>query len=139
MRFIAYFSILFILASATRLKLSPLRPTDISVVHLDCPTYGQAARQSRTQGDVRVEVDIDRSGDVTAVRGITGNALLIHDAALNAQSWRFNSGEQRKIELAYEFRLVEPEIYCPVPSRVTFDFPYHVRVVSNLPEAMPNR
>lgn len=114
------------------------QPTGITVAHLESPIYGAVARQSRTQGDIKLEVHIRPDGTVQEAHGISGNPLLIHDAVLNIQSWTFNRGDERVIEITYEFRLSPPEIYCQVPSRVSFDLPYHVKVVTNFAQAMPN-
>ncbi len=53
------------------------------------PAYPSQASAANVQGQVRVEADVDRNGNVAAARVISGPALL-RDAALEAvQHWRY--------------------------------------------------
>jgi len=108
------------------------------VTHLESPNYSVVARHSRTQGDVKLKLQLAPDGAVRTVTGMSGDPLLIHDATVNVQTWKFNRGEERTLEVAYQFRLVEPEIDCQVPSRVTFDLPARVTVISNFSPIMPD-
>ncbi len=55
------------------------------------PVYPAAARQARQAGAVTVEVMINEQGNVTAVRALSGPALL-RDAALGAaRAWKFKA------------------------------------------------
>ena len=109
----------------------------ICVVHLESPRYDPLARQIRVQGDVPVQVRINESGKVTSARATTGHPLLVRVAEGNIQTWVFNRGEERTIEIVYQFRLEEPEVYYDPPSRVTFDLPHQVRITSNFKPVDP--
>jgi TonB family protein len=110
---------------------SSQRSDDTCVVHLESMVYNRLARQARVQGDVRVSFQIEADGRVGFVSVISGHPLLARDAEQNLKSWAFSHGDQRTHEIVYEFRLEDPEIYTDPPSRVTFDLPDRVRIVSN--------
>jgi hypothetical protein len=118
------------------LSESPM-PEEIYVVHLESPLYDPLARQTRAQGDVSVQVRIDESGRVTSAHATTGHPLLVRVAESNIKTWAFNRGEERIIEIVYQFHLEEPEVYYDPPSRVTFDLPHQVRIVSNFKQVSP--
>lgn len=53
------------------------------------PTYPPLAREARVQGDVMIDSIIDKQGDVTQMKLVSGNPLLI-TAALNAmKQWKY--------------------------------------------------
>lgn len=53
------------------------------------PTYPPLAREARVQGDVMINSVIDTQGDVTKMKLVSGNPLLI-SAALNAvKQWKY--------------------------------------------------
>src|SRR5882672_8760785 len=110
-----------ILATLCPIMSSDTQLLEVQVTHLDSPNYSVVARHSRTQGDVKLKVQLTPDGAVRTVTGMSGDPLLIHDATVNIQTWRFNRGAERTLEVVYEFRLVAPEIDCQTPSRVAFD------------------
>ena|SRR2546425_11045022 len=122
------YSLIFLLLS---LVLSTNRCQELSVIHLESPNYHHLARAAGLQGEVRVQVKIAADGKVVSTGATSGHQLLRREAESNVQKWLFNSGEDRTLDVLYEFRLEEPEVYCDPPSRVTFDLPHKVRVVSN--------
>ena len=112
-------------------------PEGTCVVHLESPLYDPLARQIRAQGDVPVQVRIDQSGKVTSAHATMGHPLLVRVAERNIQTWAFNRGEERTIEIVYQFRLEEPDVYYDPPSRVSFDLPHQIRIVSNFKQVNP--
>jgi hypothetical protein len=106
-------------------------------MHLESPVYDQLARQAWIKGDVKLNVTVGTDGNVISVTGITGNPLLLEKSQQNVRKWIFNKGSQRTFELTYEYRLEEPKIYQDPPTRVSFDLPHRVRVVSNFGEPQP--
>jgi TonB family protein len=122
---------LYVLAFAWFALSSSQRSNDICVVHLESMAYGPLARQTRVQGDVRVSFQIEADGKVGSVSVLSGHPLLARDAAQNLNSWVFSRADGRTHEIVYEFRLENPEVYTDPPSRVTFDLPDRVRIVSN--------
>jgi len=115
--------------------LSLLFPTQRSgnpcVFHLESLNYNPLARQARIQGKVQVLVTVSSDGRVVSARAGSGHRLLRQEAENNVQKWVFSPGEERTFEVSYEFRLEEPDIYYEPHSRVTFDLPERVLVVSN--------
>jgi TonB family protein len=104
------------------------------VLHLESLQYSQAARMAKIQGKVSVAVELSPTGTVTSVAATSGPAILRRDAEDNLKKWRFNGGEKTQIEIVYEFRLEEPEVdYIPA-TRMIFDLPNRVLVMSNLPK-----
>ncbi|MGI4852892.1 MAG: energy transducer TonB [Janthinobacterium lividum] len=71
-----------------------VRPVSLGImagnlVYSPAPPYPAAASAARVQGEVRVQAEIDRDGNVASVRAISGPPLL-RDAALYAvQRWRY--------------------------------------------------
>jgi len=115
------------------LLLYGLSPTDICLVRWESPIYNEVARIGRMQGDVKLQVLIDRDGRVSKalVAESSSHKLLQDEAVKNIEKWTFNSGEERTLEITYQYRLVEPELYYTPPSRVIVDFPATVHIESN--------
>ncbi len=60
-----------------------------NVLYSPAPAYPAAASASHVQGEVRVQAEVDRDGNVAFARVISGPPLL-RDAALDAvQHWRY--------------------------------------------------
>jgi len=60
-----------------------------NVVYSPAPAYPTAASAANVQGEVKVEAEIDRDGNVTAARVISGPPLL-RDATVDAiEQWRY--------------------------------------------------
>ncbi|MGO4518163.1 TonB family protein [Terriglobus sp. 2YAB30_2] len=82
-----------------------------NVLYSPTPVYPQAASDAHIQGDVKVETNVDRNGNVASVRVVSGPPLL-RDAALDAaQRWRYRphfiGGEQAAMSAitVFEFQL----------------------------------
>jgi TonB family protein len=58
-------------------------------VHIVQPEYPEKARLARIEGDVEVELTVDRSGSVQKVRGMTGNPILLQAAEEAARQWKY--------------------------------------------------
>lgn len=60
-----------------------------NIVYSPAPAYPPAAAAARVQGEVRVQAEVDRDGNVASARVISGPPLL-RDAAVDAvQRWRY--------------------------------------------------
>jgi len=72
----------------------PSSPHPIKIVRPDYPTK---AKLSHIQGEVQVELTIDRNGKVQKVRGLSGNPILLQAAEEAASQWRYSpsAGDQR--------------------------------------------
>ena len=82
-----------------------------NVLYSPTPVYPRAASDAHVQGDVKVETNVDRNGNVASVRVVSGPPLL-RDAALDAaQRWRyrphFTGSEQAAMSAitVFEFQL----------------------------------
>jgi TonB family protein len=54
------------------------------------PTYSPIAKQMRVAGDVEVEVNITKDGDVENVKVLSGNALLTAPVVKAVKEWKFS-------------------------------------------------
>ena len=72
----------------------PSSPHPIKIVRPDYPTN---AKLSHIEGEVQVELTIDRNGKVQKVRGLSGNPILLQAAEEAASQWRYSpsAGDQR--------------------------------------------
>lgn len=60
-----------------------------NILYSPAPAYPAAASAARVQGEVRVQAEVDRDGNVASARAISGPPLL-RDAAVDAvQRWRY--------------------------------------------------
>ncbi len=81
-------------AARTATRAGTVRPTAIgimagNVVYSPAPPYPADASAAHVQGEVRVQAQIDRDGNVTAARVVSGPPLL-RDAARDAvEHWRY--------------------------------------------------
>lgn len=60
------------------------------------PVYPQKAKLSHIEGEVEVELTIDRNGNVEKVRGLSGNSILLQAAEEAARQWQYSpaAGDQ---------------------------------------------
>ena len=114
-------------------------PEYLCALHLESPVYYQLARQAWIQGDVKLKVTVGGDGKVASVVAISGHPLLVEKTEENIRKWTFNEGSERNFEITYEYRLEEPKIYQDPPTRVSFDLPNRVHVVSNFSEPQPTK
>jgi TonB family protein len=54
------------------------------------PAYSPIAKQMRVAGDVEVEVNITKEGDVENVKVLSGNALLTAPVVKAVKEWKFS-------------------------------------------------
>ena len=103
------------------------------VIHAESLQYPELARSARIQGDVRVRLKLDRRGKVVSATPVSGHPLLGREAGENVKQWVFSAGEEGELEVVYQFRLEEPRLYYRPPTKVTFDFPDQISILSSLP------
>lgn len=53
------------------------------------PAYPPLAREARVQGDVKIDSVIDKMGDVTKMKLVSGNPLLITAALDAVKQWKY--------------------------------------------------
>jgi|SRR5689334_629750 len=59
------------------------------LVHKVEPTYPPLARQTRVQGNVVIDCVIDKQGNVTQVKAVSGHPLLVQSALSAVKQWKF--------------------------------------------------
>lgn len=68
-----------------------LQSTDAlkAAVKKPSPEYSSMAKQLKIQGDVEVDVQITESGEVDAVKVLSGNAILAQTVSRTVKDWKF--------------------------------------------------
>jgi TonB family protein len=80
--------------SAPAIPVGVVRPTSIGImagnlIYSPTPAYPVAAAAAHVQGEVKVQAEIDRDGNVVSARVVSGPPML-RDAAVDAiQHWRY--------------------------------------------------
>lgn len=88
----------------------PLHP--VKVVQ---PVYPEKAKQWRIEGDVLLQLTIDKSGAVKSVRPLSGNAILTQAAEKAALQWRYQLSTANQpftpvvTQARFNFRLTPPD------------------------------
>ena len=100
------------------------------VIHAESLDYPEVLRAVRLAGTAVVRLSIASSGHVRSAEPVSGQALLAAEAVKNARTWIFTPGEEATVEVRYEFRLDPPGTRDRVATRVIFDFPDRVQVIS---------
>jgi TonB family protein len=88
--------------------------TGVSVTKLAQPVYPRLAQQAHITGTVNIEVRVARNGTVQSATVISGHPMLRDSALRSARQSQFEcercSAEVSSYSLAYEFRLVAPDL-----------------------------
>ena len=110
---------------------SPTKPR--SVQHVDSLEYPRLALLAQIQGEVKVSVVIEPDGSVGTAISSSGHPILRQAAEENLRRWRFESGEEEKLDVIYRFILEQPAVLDP-HSSCSFDLPNTVTVNSHVPK-----
>jgi TonB family protein len=99
------------------------------VVSAVAPVYPAIAMAAHGSGDVVVVADINKSGDVTSTRVLSGHNLLRQVSVEAARRWKFSTSieDHRQAELTFTFRIV-PDKTAGIDRTPVFYPPYHVEV-----------
>ena len=99
------------------------------VVSAVAPVYPAIALAAHGSGDVVVAADINKSGDVTSARVLSGHNLLQKVSVEAARRWKFSTSNEdhRQVELTFTFRIV-PDKTAGIDRTPVFYPPYHVEV-----------
>jgi TonB family protein len=99
------------------------------VVSAVAPVYPVIAVAAHGSGDVVVVAEINKSGDVTSARVLTGHNLLQKVSVEAARRWKFSTSNEdhRQAELTFTFRIV-PDKTAGIDRTPVFYPPYHVEV-----------
>jgi TonB family protein len=101
----------------------------VEVVSAVAPVYPVIALAAHGSGDVVVLADINKSGDVTSARVLSGHNLLHKVSVEAARRWKFSTSneDRRQAELTFTFRIV-PDKTAGIDRTPVFYPPYHVEV-----------
>jgi len=97
-------------APVTRAAIMKLTPdvADENLLHMVDPVYPQMARVAHIQGDVVLNATINKSGEVAAVRTISGHPILVQAAEDALQQWTYKpfllNGEAVQVETTITVR-----------------------------------
>jgi TonB family protein len=108
------------------------------VVHVEALHYPVVARQTRTQGEVKVSAMVDETGNVILPAVSAGHPLLSDVALANIRKWKFQPPPHSfTIGVTYEFTFSSQDA-ASANEQVIFDLPHHVTVVSSPPPQTMN-
>ncbi len=97
-------------------------------------TYPAIARVAQIQGDVRLDVEVDRTGHIVSVSKIDGPDALATTAAKEIKQWRYtSSAESWHANLVIHYLLAKPALAGAPVARVAISTPFDVSVTSNYP------
>jgi TonB family protein len=97
-------------------------------------TYPAIARVAQIQGDVRLDIEVDRTGQIISVSKIDGPDSLATAAAKEIKEWRYTSSAQSwHVNLVIHYSLVRPPLPSAPVARVAISTPFDVSVTSNYP------
>ena len=87
------FIVLVVAVAAFGQGASTRVPPDEAAKHIlskPSPAYPSLAEQARIQGNVILEVTINESGAVSAIRLVSGHSMLVQAALENVRRWKFH-------------------------------------------------
>jgi hypothetical protein len=98
-------------------------------------TYPSVARLAQVQGDVRLDLEVDRAGSIISVSKIDGPGPLAATAAKEIREWRYtsSSAESSHCNLVIHYSLIKPALPSAPVARVAISTPFDVSVTSNYP------
>lgn len=91
LRLLAVFACVLVLGLAEARAEIRVQPSDAmkAAVKKPSPEYSAMAKQLKIQGDVEVDVQIAESGEVDAVKVLSGNAILASNVSRTVKDWKF--------------------------------------------------
>ena len=109
-------------------------------------TYPSVARVAQVQGDVRLDLEVDKDGSIISVAKIDGPDPLVATAAKEIKEWRYTaSAEKSHRNLIIHYLLIKPALSSAPVARVAISTPFDVSVTSHYPlptgnpEIMPSK
>jgi TonB family protein len=74
-------------------------PAERRVVSKIAPLYPEIAKRHRIKGVVRLEVVVERSGNVKSMKALGGSPLLVESAAYAVRQWKFEPADKQTTEI----------------------------------------
>lgn len=97
-------------------------------------TYPAIARLAQIQGDVRLNIEVDKTGEITSVSKVDGPDPLATPAASEIKTWRYTSSAQSwHAILVIHYSLTKPPSRSAPVARVSISTPFDVSVTSGYP------
>lgn len=102
-----------------------------AVISAVAPVYPAIAKAARIEGDIYVDVEVDRNGKVTSADARSASRLLRKIVEDTARRWSFspapNGEKKRKARLTFTFRIM-PEKTPVTETTSIFYPPYKIEV-----------
>lgn len=109
-----------------------------AVIEAVAPVYPLVAVYSATSGEVELQVKIDKTGLVTAVKVVRGHRLLVPASEEAAKKWRFASSEnEREVTVVFSFRIL-PKGTSDSELATRYRAPFQIEVRRVIPEPSSN-
>jgi len=95
-----------LLAGFFLLAATSLHAEGRKVVKKSSPQYPALAARMRVEGTVKLEAEVDASGNVGEVRVVSGHTLLKPAAVECVKKWQYEPGSGKTVEVvAFDFKL----------------------------------
>jgi len=116
----------------TAIPAQPQTASEIApcVIHVESLDYPPVALAAHVDGVVVLRLSIESDGHVQSIEKLSGPGALTNAAEGNARKWVFKAGQQKKVEVRYEFRILAPTGSDRPLTEVQFDLPFHVLILS---------
>jgi TonB family protein len=106
----------------------------------ELPLYPPLARQTKIQGEVKIEFSLNANGEPDSVVVVSGHPFLQRAAEDNVRSWRFevptdSAGAERKYSTTFNFKFYPDDEYVYDTPKLTvhLDSFEYVEVITTLP------
>jgi hypothetical protein len=97
-------------------------------------SYPAVARLAQIQGDVKLNLLIDKTGRIASVSRIEGPDALAVTAAKEIQGWHYTASDQTwHAMVVIHYSLQKPASAVVPVARVAINTPFNVNVASNYP------
>jgi hypothetical protein len=125
---------LAIIVAILGLKCFAQMPQERGISKATPLTYPAVARLAQIQGDVKLNLEVDKAGSILSVSKIDGPDSLAATAAKEIKEWRYTSGtEGWHASLVVHYLLMKPALPSAPVARVAISTPFEVSVTSNYP------
>ena len=101
----------------------PVFNENIRLLKFEPLAYPLVAKVKRIEGTVVVRVELNKSGDVSAAKAISGPRDLLAEVVSNAKKWRFQPNVDMTAVIVYRFKRLEGLCELPCPSQFLVEPP----------------
>jgi hypothetical protein len=134
MKTFSFSTILVVLAAMLGLTCFAQAPEERGIWKATPLTYPAIARVAQIQGDVRLDVEVDKTGSIVSASKIDGPDPLATSAVKEIKEWRYtSSAESWHTTLVIHYLLVKPALPSAPVARFAISTPFDVSVTSNYP------